>query len=81
MHGHSEPVYSAAFSHDGDLVVTGGQDKTVRVWNAGTGTQLALVGAHNGRVMDVAFSPDDRHIASACWDGGVRLWSAAASGN
>jgi WD40 repeat protein len=35
--GHSEPVTSVCFSPDGTRIVSGSNDKTVRIWNAVTG--------------------------------------------
>ena len=41
LEGHSGIVWSAAFSPDGQRVVTASGDKTARVWNAATGDALA----------------------------------------
>lgn len=33
MHGHSDTVNSVAFSKDGNILITGGADMTVRLWS------------------------------------------------
>src|SRR5205085_178041 len=43
---------------------SGGGDKTVRVWDARTGQELAALHGHTGQVTAVAFSPDGQHVLS-----------------
>ncbi len=69
--GHTGTVNSVAFSPDGLQFVSGSQDGTVRLWNTGTGQQLALYQAP-GEVESVAFSPDGRKIATGSMGGIVR---------
>ena len=33
LHGHAEEVYSVAITSDSKYIVSGGRDKTVRIWN------------------------------------------------
>ena len=69
-------VYSVAFSQDGSRVVSGSDDKTVRIWNAMTGEMEAKLEGHTGAVTSVAFSQDSSRVVSGSHDETVRIWNA-----
>ena len=70
-----ECVSSVAFSPDGKKIVSGSEDKTIRVWDAETGKEIIppLVG-HSNIVYSVAFSPDGKKIVSGSEDKSIRIW-------
>ncbi|KAF7363067.1 WD40 repeat-like protein [Mycena venus] len=72
--GHEGPVCCVAFSHDGERIVSGSRDKTVRVWNSKTGALLVEPIQHDENLMSVAFSPDGEHIVSGGND--IVVWNS-----
>jgi WD40 repeat protein len=69
-------VRGVAFSSDGSRLATASDDKTARVWDATTGSQLLQV-QHTKAVWGVAFSPDGSRLATASFDKTARVWDAA----
>ena len=72
LKGHTQPVYSAAFSPDGKRVVTGSFDGTARIWDTGTGKVLRTLDI-GMLVYFVAFSPDGKQILVACGESNLDL--------
>ncbi|MBC8114054.1 MAG: hypothetical protein H7062_06730 [Candidatus Saccharimonas sp.] len=67
---------SVCFSPDGRRIASGSRDQTVRVWDAQSGAELALLRGHEDTVISVCLSPDGRRIVSDSWDMTVRVWDA-----
>ncbi|MGH8907809.1 MAG: WD40 repeat domain-containing protein, partial [Egibacteraceae bacterium] len=67
LSGHEGPVIGVALSPDpdGQQVVSGSFDGTVRVWPAGGGADPVILTGHNSVVWGVAFSLDGQRVASA----------------
>ena len=74
----SAGILSVAFSPDSALLVGGGQDQCVRVWQSSTGREIATLYGHEKLIQKVAVSPDGKTIASASFDGTVKLWDTPA---
>ncbi|KAM3094798.1 TIR domain-containing protein, partial [Phormidesmis sp. 146-12] len=73
LEGHSDAVRSVSFSPDGQTVVSGSHDGTVKLWDR-QGRELQTLKGHSSSVLSVSFSPDGQTIASGSHDGTVKLW-------
>src|SRR6516225_7957932 len=79
LKGHTDKLHSATFSADGKRVVTASDDSTARVWDAGGGTEMAVLKGHDD-MLGAAFSADDKRVVTASKDKTARIWDAD-SGN
>uniref|UniRef100_A0A8C9KFF5 Apoptotic peptidase activating factor 1 n=1 Tax=Panthera tigris altaica TaxID=74533 RepID=A0A8C9KFF5_PANTA len=73
---HTDAVYHACFSEDGQRIASCGVDKTLQVFKAETGEKLLEIKAHEDEVLCCAFSADDRFIATCSVDKKVKIWNS-----
>lgn len=71
---HQGAVRVIAWSPDGAAVASGGEDALVKVWEAATGTVLALYTEHTGPISALDWSPDGCWMTSAEEAGGPYVW-------
>jgi mono/diheme cytochrome c family protein len=76
LEGHTGSVVGAGFSADGQTVLSGGDDHTLRLWKR-SGECVRVFSGHEGYVKSVALSRDGRFALSGATDATVRLWDAA----
>jgi WD40 repeat protein len=72
--GHTDWVSDVSFSPDGQTIVTGGGDGTIKLWNR-NGSEIRTFEKQNQYISSIQFSPDGKTFASASWDGTIKLWS------
>ncbi|TFK52971.1 WD40 repeat-like protein [Heliocybe sulcata] len=76
---HVAAVMSCDWSPTGLDFVSGGWDRTVRVWKEGVGRAPEVYHTKRmQRVLSTAFTQDARFVVSGSDDGNVRLWKAKA---
>jgi WD40 repeat protein/tRNA A-37 threonylcarbamoyl transferase component Bud32 len=60
--GHKDRINTVAWSPDGKVMVSGGNDRTIQIWESASGTNLRAVPAL-GWVLALAWSPDGEELA------------------
>jgi len=77
LEGHTNKIFAAAFSYDGQVLATGAADKTIRLWNVQTMQPGLVLQGHSDAVSALSWSNDGKTLASASWDMTVKLWDTA----
>ncbi|XP_070012397.1 uncharacterized protein [Nicotiana sylvestris] len=74
LRGHRDAVYCAIFDRSGRYVITGSDDRLVKIWSMETGFCLASCRGHEGDITDLAVSSNNALVASASNDYSIRVW-------
>ncbi|ALF51941.1 hypothetical protein ACX27_02250 [Nostoc piscinale CENA21] len=72
-HNHEDQVHSIAFSPDSNLLVSGGFDKKLKLWNVESRTFIRDL-YEGQKVLSVAFDPTGKFVASVGHDHIIQLW-------
>ncbi|HEX4945411.1 MAG TPA: TIR domain-containing protein, partial [Blastocatellia bacterium] len=81
LKGHSDSVWSVAFSPDGRMLASGSWDGSAKLWEVASGQEKATLTGYGYSVESVVFSPDGRTLASGSGDNRIRtitLWDVAS---
>ncbi|CAI9104888.1 OLC1v1003675C2 [Oldenlandia corymbosa var. corymbosa] len=74
LRGHRDAVYCAIFDRSGRYVITGSDDRLVKIWSVETAFCLASCRGHEGDITDLAVSSNNVLVASASNDYSIRVW-------
>ncbi|PCH43949.1 nuclear mRNA splicing protein [Wolfiporia cocos MD-104 SS10] len=75
LQNHKGPVHVVRYAKGtAKYVLTGGQDRTVRLWNPDSGVEIKTYAAHGYEVLSVTVSHDNSKFASSGGDRSVFLW-------
>lgn len=72
--GHSNQIMTVDISNDSSLLVSGGKDSTIVLWDYASGKILKRLSYHNGIVTSLKISPDGRHLVSGGTDDKIVLY-------
>lgn len=74
--GHTEAISGIAFSSDGKVVATAGQDGRLWFWDAQSGAQIRKIVCPGGCFRSVVFLPGSTVCVAGSANGSVGLWDA-----
>lgn len=74
MENSSKKVFSIEHSNNGNFFAVAGKDGIIRIFDENSNKLVYSKNAHRNWIRTLAFSPDDRYIASAGSDGQIKIW-------
>ncbi|KAG8788123.1 hypothetical protein FRC15_006087 [Serendipita sp. 397] len=78
MTGHTGPVHVVSYSKGAaTYCLSGGQDRSIRLWNPITGKEIKRYDAHGYEVLSVTCSHDNAKLASGGGDKSLFYWDVA----
>jgi WD40 repeat protein len=76
---HGSTVYAVAYSPDGKLLASAGDDCLIRVWDPATGKELRRLRGHQNRVSCITFSRDGKLLVTGGDDGTPLVWDVTGT--
>jgi serine/threonine protein kinase len=75
LEGHTGTVRCLTFTPDGQRLITGSDDQTIRVWNVDTGQQLLNLTGHTSTIKSLVVKSDGSMLVSGSDDQTIKLWN------
>ncbi len=75
LSGHTEPVRALTLSPNGQILASGSDDKTIKLWNPTTGVLLRTLSGHRDRIKSIVITPDGQTVISSSFDNTIRFWN------
>jgi WD40 repeat protein len=75
LSGHANMVWDVVVTPDGRRIVSASNDRTAKVWDASTGSELFTLKGHKAFVCSVSIASDSYRVATGAMDGEVIIWS------
>ncbi|MFM8330865.1 MAG: hypothetical protein ACKN9T_04185, partial [Candidatus Methylumidiphilus sp.] len=76
LRGHTDAVYSLAFSPDSRRLVSGSHDKTAIIWDVAQQRLLRKLEGHSNAIYGLSFSRDGQRVVTASDDQTLNLWDS-----
>ncbi|XP_010250943.1 PREDICTED: autophagy-related protein 16-like [Nelumbo nucifera] len=74
IHAHEGGCGSIMFEHNSDKLITGGHDRTIKMWDTKTGVVSCTLQGCLGTVLDLSLTHDNRSIIAASSSNNLYMW-------
>ncbi len=78
LRGHSQAITRIIYSSDGKMLVSGSQDKTIKLWPLDGGRIRYTLPGYEGPVHDLSLRRDGQAVIAACGDKVLRWWDLSS---
>ncbi|MBD2494271.1 WD40 repeat domain-containing protein [Nostoc sp. FACHB-280] len=75
LSGHTEPVRALALAPNSQLLASGSDDKTIKLWNPNTGALLRTLTGHKEQIKSIVITPDAQTLISTSFDNTIKFWN------
>jgi WD domain, G-beta repeat/Anaphase-promoting complex subunit 4 WD40 domain len=75
LKSHTQAVKTLAFSPDGKLLATAGDDGLIQLWDVDSRKLVQTISAHRWTISSLSFMVDGATIISTSWDGNIKFWN------
>ncbi|QLE54868.1 serine/threonine-protein kinase [Nostoc sp. TCL26-01] len=75
LKGHKNSVAAIAITPDGQIIVSCGDDNTIKLSHLATGAEIATLQGHSQKVNAIAISPDGKILVSGSDDNTIKVWN------
>jgi WD40 repeat protein len=72
--GHTDRINAIALSANGKYLISGSDDKTLKVWDWQTGVEVRTLTGHTKSVNAIALSADGKYLVSSSYDNTLKVW-------
>jgi WD40 repeat protein len=69
-----KPEFVIPDSEVRDFIASGSRDKSIRIWDAKNGRQIATLIGHDNWINELCFHPNNKHLISVSDDKSLRVW-------
>jgi WD40 repeat protein len=75
LQGHKETIKYTKISPKSDLILTGGEDNLIKLWDINTCKIIKTIKSHIDPITSLGFSSDQNYFFSTSEDGYLRIWN------
>ena len=73
LNGHEEMICSIVYFGDGRRLLSGGLDKTIRLWNIESRVNIRTLKEHEEMITSIALA--NKNVITGSWDRKLKIWT------